>query len=117
MITHQMDVIREVCEKVAIIEAGKLVEDGNVVDIFNHPKSAAGKRLIIGENAPISAKTEKSQVSDEVVLRAVFTENLAFEPVVANMILRNRRKIMKMYYCYAGNKKQEIISPARCVTS
>lgn len=88
MITHQMDVIREVCEKVAIIEAGRLVEDGNVVDIFNHPKSTAGKRLIIGENAPISVKTEKSQVSDEVVLRAVFTENSAFEPVVANMILR-----------------------------
>lgn len=50
IITHQMDVIREVCEKVAIIEAGRLVEHGNVVDIFNHPKSAAGKKLIIGEN-------------------------------------------------------------------
>ncbi|MDD3402898.1 MAG: ATP-binding cassette domain-containing protein [Hespellia sp.] len=88
IITHQMDVIREVCEKVAIIEAGHLVEHGSVVDIFNHPKSAAGKKLIIGEKASPVVTGEKSQVGNDVILRTVFSENSAFEPVIANMILR-----------------------------
>ncbi len=41
-------------------------------------------------------------------------ENIKYH-AMKNIIYR--RKIMKMYYCYAEIKKQEIISPARCVTS
>ena len=38
IITHQMSVIREICNRVAIIERGALVENGLVEDIFSHPK-------------------------------------------------------------------------------
>ena len=41
IITHQMAVIREICTHVAILNHGVLVEEGEVEDIFNHPKSAS----------------------------------------------------------------------------
>lgn len=46
IITHQMSVVRSVCNKVAIIEDGNLVENGYVDEVFSAPKSRAGKMLV-----------------------------------------------------------------------
>ena len=92
IITHQMAVIREICNRVAIIEHGALVENGLVEDIFNHPKSQAARELILrdlpelGENVNIPELPERIQTDRK--LRIVFSENSAFEPVIANMILK-----------------------------
>jgi ABC transporter. len=43
VITHQMDVIKEICDRVAVLNAGELVEVGNVVDIFSQPSSQITK--------------------------------------------------------------------------
>ena len=51
IITHQMSVVREVCNKVAILENGVLVEHGEVQDVFLHPKTKAAKRLLKFEEA------------------------------------------------------------------
>ena len=92
IITHQMAVIREICNRVAIIEHGVLVENGLVEDIFNHPKSQAARELILrdlpelGENVNLPELPERIQTDRK--LRIVFSENSAFEPVIANMILK-----------------------------
>lgn len=88
IITHQMDVIREICEKVAIIEKGELVEHGSVEDIFNHPKSKVGKQLILDSQINPNAGGEIPEIRGESLLRIVFSENSAFEPVVGNLIIR-----------------------------
>lgn len=46
MITHQMEVVRDACEEVAVIENGKVVEEGKVKDIFEHPQSAVTKDFL-----------------------------------------------------------------------
>ncbi len=46
VITHSMDVVKAICNKVAIIDEGKLVEDGYVNEIFANPRSKATKNLI-----------------------------------------------------------------------
>ena len=51
VITHEMAVVREICNKVAILEKGVLVEHGNVEDIFLHPKTKAAQRLLKYEEA------------------------------------------------------------------
>ncbi len=43
MITHQMEVVRDACEYVAVIDHGKVVEQGSVKDIFSSPKSKVTK--------------------------------------------------------------------------
>ena len=46
LITHEMDVIKQICNTVAILENGNIVEHGKVKDIFLHPKASASKKLI-----------------------------------------------------------------------
>ena len=91
IITHQMAVIREICKHVAILNHGVLVEEGEVEEIFNHPKSEAARELILGdisENQWNGENRQRDRVLEDKCLRIVFTENSAFEPVIANMILK-----------------------------
>ena len=89
-----MSVIREICNRVAIIEHGELVENGLVEDIFSHPKSKAARELILRDVPENSGKAEGAvaaqmeRIQGDKKLRIVFTENSAFEPVIANMILQ-----------------------------
>ncbi|MBW3095049.1 ATP-binding cassette domain-containing protein [Bifidobacterium sp. 64T4] len=46
VITHQMSVIKQICNKVAVIEHGTIVEEGNVFDIFANPKSALTQSFV-----------------------------------------------------------------------
>lgn len=89
IITHQMNVVQEVCNKVAIIEGGKLVEDGQVKDIFANPRSRAAKKLIYGEDSQNISKLDNSgEMNIGKKVRIVFSKKSAFEPVIANMILQ-----------------------------
>ncbi|MCI5620107.1 MAG: ATP-binding cassette domain-containing protein [Lachnospiraceae bacterium] len=91
IITHQMAVIREICNRVAIIEHGVLVEDGTVNEIFSHPKSHAAKELILRDLPDATehmAYVEQDRLDTKRKIRIVFSENSAYEPVIANMILQ-----------------------------
>ncbi|MFK3817371.1 methionine ABC transporter ATP-binding protein [Pseudomonas sp. NPDC089407] len=46
LITHEMDVIRRVCDCVAVMDAGQIVEQGSVADVFLHPQHATTKRFV-----------------------------------------------------------------------
>ncbi len=46
LITHEMDVIRRVCDQVAVMDAGVIVEQGPVADVFLHPKHATTRRFV-----------------------------------------------------------------------
>lgn len=46
LITHEMDVIRRICDQVAVLDAGKVVERGKVADVFLHPKHPTTQRFV-----------------------------------------------------------------------
>ena len=46
LITHEMDVIRRVCDQVAVMDAGIIVEQGAVADVFLHPQHPTTKRFV-----------------------------------------------------------------------
>ena len=52
IITHQMSVVEEVCNRVAILDNGTVVEEGEVQAIFSHPTSKAARRLVYPAGAP-----------------------------------------------------------------
>ena len=93
IITHQMSVVREICNNVAIIEKGRLVENGLVEEIFTHPKSRAARQLIIEGKDPDEWEEEPSASGTMALLhedrriRIVFGTQSSFEPVIANMVL------------------------------
>ena len=46
IITHQMSVVESICKHVAILDNGAVVEQGEVTEVFSHPKSTAARRLV-----------------------------------------------------------------------
>lgn len=46
LITHEMDVVRRVCDRVAVLDAGHIVEHGAVADVFLHPQHATTRRFV-----------------------------------------------------------------------
>ena len=97
IITHQMSVVRDICNHVAIIEDGVLVENGLVEDIFNHPRSRAGRYLVVEGKDPDEwekarldrerHRGEKDLLHEDRRIRIAFSSNSSFEPVIGNMVL------------------------------
>ena len=82
VITHEMKVIEQLCNRVAIIDKSNIGEIGNVEDICVSPKSAIGKELIFG-NARIVDK-----IVNREKIRLIFDNVSSYEPIVSNMILQ-----------------------------
>lgn len=96
IITHQMSVVREVCNRVAIMKEGQVVEQGRTIDIFNHPTSQVARELI-RDDVETDTDHAMTQIKKEIRggerIRIVYSENSAFEPVIANLILQYREPV------------------------
>lgn len=66
LITHEMAVIKEICNRVAVMELGKVVETGNILDIFSHPKAQMTMDFINSTN-PITKIYELIDNGAEIV--------------------------------------------------
>ena len=88
IITHQMAVVRKVCSHVAIMQDGEVVERGATAEIFRHPKSKAAQEMILKDTAQDLAEKQVKKLIENKKIRIVFSENSAFEPVIANMVLK-----------------------------
>lgn len=81
VITHEMRVIEQICNKVAVIDQSHIVEEGPVREIFMAPKSQIAKQLILPKNEGITAPEGIR------CLRIVFEGNSSFEPIISGMSL------------------------------
>lgn len=93
MITHQMDVVKEICDRVAVMNQGVIVETGSVIDVFRRPRSETARALvgsIMAQNLPESAAQrilaqEKAAGTLETahLLHLTFVGNNATNPVIS----------------------------------
>ena len=87
IITHQMSVIEQICNRVAILDQGSAAEIGNVVDVFRNPQSNAGRRLVSPEGAlPISTW-------EGPVARIAFNGNASEAPIIASAAIDLQLKL------------------------
>ena len=84
VITHQMSVVEEICDHVAILDGGVVVEVGEVKEIFSNPKTAAAKRLV-APNGGSAARDLSSFAPDDHVVRVTFNGSSAAKPLVASL--------------------------------
>ena len=80
VITHEMDVIKSLCNKVAILEAGKVLERGSTLDIFTRPTSEDTKHFI--EASPLPARTNQ----EGHWLNLTFSKGSAKMPILSQVI-------------------------------
>lgn len=95
LITHEMQVIKEICDQVAVIENGKIIEQGSVLSLFSQPQTATTRdfiRTIINYDLPdIFQETEllpEPTDDSSLIVRVSFLGQAAKDPVIAALIRR-----------------------------
>ena len=88
MITHQMEVVQKICNRVAVMSEGKVVEEGNVKKIFTMPKHPVTKSFIrdIKNNNEFDLDVLKNIYSNGKLLKVIFDENTSRTPILTNVI-------------------------------
>ncbi len=81
VITHEMKVVEQICDRVAVMSAGNIEEIGTVREVFMNPKSETARKLIIPEETNLVSHTDRD------VLRIVFDGQSAFEPIVSSLTI------------------------------
>ncbi|MES2073799.1 MAG: methionine ABC transporter ATP-binding protein [Pseudomonadota bacterium] len=97
LITHQMEVIKDICDRVAVMEAGEVIEQGSVIDIFREPRHDVTRALIgdvIAHELPRGvlerlrarlAKTQQGEGSDHL-FRFAFTGAGVDQPLLSEAV-------------------------------
>lgn len=83
LITHEMEVIKQICTHVAVLEHGEVVEQGTVEELFvkpRHPTTERFLRNIVHEFPPILKK------ENAVLLRLSFTKGTARQPIISRLV-------------------------------
>ena len=102
LITHEMNVIRKICNKVAVMELGKIVEEGSVREVFRHPQQEVTKIFVQQDLEP---KADPSELLKEFIKENPngtlatlhFLEDNANEPVVSQVIRNFPVNIRNVY--------------------
>ncbi len=91
VITHEMNVIRKICNRVAVMESGKIIETGKVVDVFQNPQADATKKLIRTSADPDIEDTDevienlKQQFPSGKLLHLRFHGGSAQTPIISTI--------------------------------
>ena len=91
LITHEMTVIKEICHRVGVIDAGAIIEEGPVHEVFAHPRTATARSFVgslPGRELPpaIAARLGAPEAgASQTVLRLTLTGEAATRPVVTQL--------------------------------
>ena len=91
VITHEMSVVQVICNRVAVLERGVLVESGTVEELFRSPKTEAARRLVF------SGRTQIQEMNGRRLVRVTFKDRSSYEPVIANLVLAYRTPVNILY--------------------
>jgi len=87
IISHEMRVVEQVCDRVAVMSEGVIEEAGGVKEVFLNPKSETARRLILPD------KDEGGSDADRHSIRIAFDGQSSFEPVFAKLVLESGIKL------------------------
>ena len=88
IITHQLDVVKEVCNRVAVLAEGEIVEEGAVKEIFTRPQHPATQRLLHLDVGQVPQELLQIKKAGACIVRLAFEGNHAKEPVISHMLKR-----------------------------
>ena len=81
LITHEMEVIRRVCHRVAVLDAGRVVESGEVAEVFLHPQHAVTRALVADAAGLVVSQAQGAGPT----LRLTFRGAATYEPILGRI--------------------------------
>lgn len=103
LVTHEMEVIASICNKVAVMEKGQVIEQGTVLDIFSAPQQDTTKKFVSTVLSPqIPEAILASLPQQENIYRLEFLGDSAKKPVVNELILKQLVEINILF----GNMRE-----------
>lgn len=86
LITHEMDVVRRVCDRVAVIDAGRVVEIGPVSDVFLHPQHPTTRDFVFeSENIDSLELQQDFKKAKGRILRLTFKGESTYDPLLGSV--------------------------------
>lgn len=90
LITHEMHVIRKICHRVAVMEAGKVVETGDVLNVFQNPQAPITKKFV----SQVSETTDTKESIEQILanypsgklVKVTFVGQATEQPVISQLI-------------------------------
>lgn len=86
LITHDMNVIKKICTKVAILEKGNIIEQGSTLDLFYHPRNPSTQELVQNISHDLNLKSLKESYPNSFPLRLHFKGDSAKRPLLSQLI-------------------------------
>lgn len=90
IVTHEMAVIEKICDRVAVIDNGQIVELATIDEIFKNPRSTIAKNFILPKAVSLPPSVHHCY-------RIVFSGNASYEPIVAGLVLHCQCLVNIMY--------------------
>ncbi|WP_047648021.1 methionine ABC transporter ATP-binding protein [Enterobacter asburiae] len=91
LITHEMHVVRKICDRVAVMENGKVVEEGDVLSVFTHPQQPITQQFVRQVSQYAEEETFNTELANDLegtVIRLTFTVHSTHKPIVGELTLR-----------------------------
>lgn len=100
LITHEMNVIQTICDRVAVMENGEVIESGNVFETFTDPQHPTTKRFIqsVQQDRPSESLLQQWQQSGgKNLYRVIFKGELANRPLLSQISRKNNVDVNIVY--------------------
>lgn len=87
VITHEMDVVRKICHQVAVMEAGQIVEQGKVLDVFLHPQHPTTQKFVQEAN-PDNTSVAAANLNhiQGTLVQLTFQGEATYQPLLAKVV-------------------------------
>lgn len=113
LITHEMDVVKQICDGIAVMNGGKLIEQGSVSEIFSNPKTELAQRFISSSlhlEIPVDYQKRITHMPEEgkhPLLKLQISGNTVDEPVLSEIsrLFDINNNIISAQMDYAGGVK------------
>jgi D-methionine transport system ATP-binding protein len=91
LITHEMHVVRKICDRVAVMENGRVVEEGEVIRVFTHPQQPITQQFVRQVSQYADDEAFNPALANDLqgsVIKLTFTGHSTHQPVVGELTLR-----------------------------
>lgn len=109
MITHEMSIIQKICNRVAVMEQGKIIEEGDVLTVFGSPQQSSTRNFvetIIKDKLPENLRQKIQAIPGSRLLKVPFVEETN---IIINKLIREVNITVNIIYATLNEIQEDTI--------